>query len=91
MPAYHFHVYEGREVLDHEGTDLANLQAAYGEAMQFAGELLIHEGERLMANGGCLIVVKDGNGEAQFRLDLKVTLEPLKAVACPLSVLSRRL
>ena len=74
MPHYHFHVYEGREVLDQEGTELLDLQAAHREAMRFAGELLIHEGERLTANGGCLILVKDEHDVTQFRLDLTVAL-----------------
>ena len=78
---YHFHVYDGRERLDREGIELVDLQAAQREAMQFAGELLIHEGERLLENGGCLIVVKDDRDATQFRLDLTVTLEPLPAAS----------
>lgn len=75
MPRYHFNLYEGREILDHEGTDLADLQAAQDEALRFVGELLIADGKRLASNRGCCLVVKDEHDVTRFRLDVTLTLE----------------
>ena len=75
MPRYHFNLYEGREILDHEGTDLADLQAVQDEALRFVGELLIGEGRRLASNRGCCLVVKDDLDITQFRLDVTLAFE----------------
>ena len=77
MPRYHFNLYDGREILDHEGTDLADLQAARDEALRFVGELLIYEGRCLALNRGCALIVKNECGLTQFRLDVTLDFETL--------------
>jgi len=37
MPRYFFHVIDGREILDHEGTELSGLREARAEAIRTAG------------------------------------------------------
>jgi hypothetical protein len=40
MPRYHFHVADGRDYPDLQGTELADLAAARHEALRFTGALL---------------------------------------------------
>jgi len=45
MPRYFFHVIDGREILDNEGSELAGLKEARVEAIQLAGAILRDEGD----------------------------------------------
>jgi hypothetical protein len=40
MPRFHFHVQDGRDVPDPEGTELPDAEAARREAISAAGEML---------------------------------------------------
>lgn len=46
MPRYHFHVSDGRDYPDLQGTILANLAEARVEAVRFSGHLLGDEAEK---------------------------------------------
>ncbi len=74
MPRYHFQVFEGRDVPDEEGTELANLQAAHHQALHFIGELFIYEAERLTLNRGCSVVVEDGYGHVHLKVKIDIEL-----------------
>ncbi len=40
MPRYFFNLKDGRTTLDHEGTELPDIQTARREAVRFTGEVL---------------------------------------------------
>ena len=47
MPRYFFNVHDGVDLLDEEGTELPDLDAARRIAIQYAGALLEESGHRL--------------------------------------------
>lgn len=51
MPRYFFHVQDGHDYPDLEGTELPDLAAARAEAVQFAGSLLADQPETFWASG----------------------------------------
>ena len=60
MPRYYFHVKRGRViVLDHDGLDLANVEAAAKEAALRGRKLAAAEASRGAAPTGMAIVVAD--------------------------------
>jgi hypothetical protein len=46
MPRYFFHVIDGREIIDSEGSELADLKEARMEAIRLAGSILRDEGDK---------------------------------------------
>lgn len=46
MPRYFFHVIDGREIRDEEGTELPNIYVAQAEAICLCGEVLRDMGAR---------------------------------------------
>ena len=40
MPRYFFHIHDGRNIPDQDGTDLPDIKAVRGEAIRAAGEIL---------------------------------------------------
>ena len=40
MPRYFFHLHDSRDIRDHEGVDLPDMQAVRAEAIRAAGEML---------------------------------------------------
>ena len=49
MPRYFFHVIDGKEFLDEEGTELAGLDEARAEAIVVSGEMMRDVGGRFWA------------------------------------------
>ena len=45
MPRYFFHVIDGRDIIDNEGSELADLKKSRAEAIQLAGAILRDEGD----------------------------------------------
>lgn len=68
MPRYFFHVVDGRDYPDLQGTLLDNLQAARLEAVRFAGDLLSHNVESFWTGGEWTIQVADGTGKTLLTL-----------------------
>ena len=73
MPRYYFHLRDGRESLDDEGTELVDLPAARSEALKYSGELLRDGGGNGVWNGEpWQLWVTDqpsGKGNTLFRLN----------------------
>ena len=51
MPRYFFHVIDGKEIIDNEGTELADLDEARAEAIVLSGEMLKDLGGKFWNNG----------------------------------------
>ena len=62
MPRFFFHVIDGEEIIDNEGTELAGLDEARAEAIVFSGETLRDAGGRLWNNGQWQARVTDEAG-----------------------------
>jgi hypothetical protein len=62
MPRFYFHVRDGEEIPDHEGTVLADHDAARAEAIVLSGAMLKDLGGRFWANGEWQIRVLDEAG-----------------------------
>ena len=72
MPRFHFNVYGGVCVLDTEGTELPDWQAARLEAIRYAGALLVDEAQHVARGEEWRMEVTDEVGLMLFRLDFSV-------------------
>jgi len=62
MPRYFFHVTDGVETIDTEGTVLANLEEARAEAIVLSGAMLRDSGGKFWNNGQWQLRVVDATG-----------------------------
>jgi hypothetical protein len=62
MPRYFFHIVDGEEILDEEGTMLASVAEARVQAIVFSGEVLKELGGKFWNNGLWQVRVVDGDG-----------------------------
>ncbi|TXN00475.1 hypothetical protein FV242_21795 [Methylobacterium sp. WL64] len=72
MPRFHFHVHDGRNLPDEEGTVLRDAQVASFQAIRFAGEILKDDADRVMSNGGWRLEVTDDAGLVLFQMGFLV-------------------
>ena len=63
MPRYFFHVIDGEEIIDTEGTKLAGLEEARAEAVVVSGAMLKEAGRKFWNNGDSRLRVADEAGE----------------------------
>ena len=63
MPRYFFHVIDGKEIIDNEGTMLAGVDEARAEAIVVSGEMLRDLGGKFWGHGQWQIRVTDEAGE----------------------------
>lgn len=75
MPRYFFHVINGTVLLDHEGIELPDLQAARAMAIRTSGELLYGLGEHWEGTEWHLEVA-DEAGQVLLALHFLVEQEP---------------
>jgi hypothetical protein len=76
MPRYYFHVHDGSEILDDEGSDFPDLTSVRHAAIRACGEMLsdvpgiIHRGEtwRMWVTDQ-----PDGEGQIVFRLNVSAS------------------
>ena len=76
MPRYFFHVRDGRDMPDLEGTELANIDEARVEAVRFAGSLLNEHGTQFWQGQNWHMKVTDETGLMFFQLDFTATESP---------------
>src|SRR5215212_932431 len=62
MPRYFFHVVDGVETIDSEGTVLANVEEARAEAIVLSGAMLRDSGGKFWNNGQWQLRVVDATG-----------------------------
>ena len=68
MPRYFFHVIDGNEYPDTEGTVLANPDAARAEAIRTAGSILRDEGDQFWNGTEWQMNVTDAAGQSVLKL-----------------------
>ena len=73
MPRFHFNIRDGKEVLDREGIELEDLQAARGHGIRCAGNAIAQEMNDLSSEENWRLEVTDSSGLVMFRMDFMVT------------------
>ena len=68
MPRYFFHVIDGRDIIDNEGTELSGLKAARTEAIHLAGAILRDEGDAFWKGEEWQMNVTDLTGQSVLKL-----------------------
>jgi hypothetical protein len=68
MPRYFFHVADGRDIPDLEGTVLPSPAEARSEAIRTAGEIIKSEGAEFWDGTEWQMTVKDEAGASMFTL-----------------------
>lgn len=78
MTRYHFHILDGKPLVDEHGTELADIDTAKAEAIRLAGEVLKHaKPDDIWAIATWKLVVNDcpapDSGRIYFILTLSAT------------------
>jgi hypothetical protein len=68
MPRYFFHVIDGRDIIDKEGTVLPGLREARAEAIRTAGSILCDEGDQFWNGTEWQMNVTDASGQSVLKL-----------------------
>src|SRR5918993_3899589 len=68
MPRYFFHVIDGRDIIDHDGTEFPNLRTARAEAIRLAGAILRDEGDAFWKGEEWQLNVTDLSGQSVLKL-----------------------
>jgi hypothetical protein len=69
MPRFHFHIFDGRDQRDDDGTELSDFQEARVEAVRYAGEILKDDADRIVLREDWHMDVTDETGLILLRLD----------------------
>jgi len=81
MPQFFFHVYDGQDGSDFEGTDLPDRYAAGIEALRFAGEIVKADADRILRGEPWRMEVTDAESQLILRINLTLSAYPLGAFA----------
>ncbi len=73
MPRYHFHIHDGRTIIDTDGMDLADTAQARRMAIRITGQYLEDEADLISLGEEWRMEVTDDRGLILFRLDFVVT------------------
>lgn len=76
MSRFFFHVRDGADYVDLQGTELPDLDAARHEAVRFAGTLLIEKPDTFWAAGEWTMRVTDHRDLTLFQLTFFATSSP---------------
>jgi hypothetical protein len=68
VPRYFFHVKDGKDIRDHEGTELAGVAEARDQAIKAAGEMIKHHGDTVWNGSEWRMNVTDEAGSPVFTL-----------------------
>jgi hypothetical protein len=68
MPRYFFHVIDGKDIRDTDGTGLAGIAQARDQAVATAGEMIRHDGHTVWNGSPWMMNVTDEHGAAVFTL-----------------------
>src|SRR5215203_343861 len=79
MPRYFFHIIDGNEYPDTEGTVLANSDAARAEAIIVSGEMLKDLGGEFWGNGEWQVRVEDEAGTRSALSPFRLTAPSTRA------------
>ncbi|RAK50920.1 DUF6894 family protein [Phenylobacterium deserti] len=70
MPRYFFHIDDGEDGRDVDGTDLPDIRAAKAEAASTLGAMLMDEGAAFFDRGELKVTVEDERGLTLFALEI---------------------
>jgi hypothetical protein len=73
MPRFFFHVHDGQDFVDLQGTELPDLDAARREAVRFSSALLSEQSEQFWASGEWIMRVTDASDLTLFQLTFFAT------------------
>lgn len=73
MPRFFFHVHDGANIPDKEGTELGDWRNAQHEAIKLAGRVIADDAKRLRLGEDWSMEVTDETGLVLFRLDFHVS------------------
>ncbi len=62
MPRFFFHVHDGQDTIDHEGTELPSAQAAHDEAVATSGRMIAEKGGKVGSGDEWRMWVTDVTG-----------------------------
>jgi hypothetical protein len=79
MPRYFFHVHDGDDFPDLQGTVLDDIDAARVEAVRFSGDLLRHGAEKFWSGEEWSMRVSDDKDLTLFELLFTATCSPAMA------------
>ena len=77
MPRFYFHVHDGCDILDKDGTELRDVDEARVEAIRYAGVLISQQFCKLPAGEDWNLEVTDATGLVLFRLDFTIAEAPV--------------
>ena len=72
MPRFFFHIRDGHDIPDEEGTELPGIEFARREAVHLAGRLLIDQSNEFWSGEDWRVEVTDENKVIQFALHFMV-------------------
>ena len=76
MPRFHFHIFDGRDQRDEDGTELPDFKTARLEAIRYAGEVLRDQADRVALGEHWRMDVTDESGLVLLRLDFSALAKP---------------
>jgi hypothetical protein len=68
VPRYFFHVKDGKDITDSEGTELAGVSEARDQAVTTAGEMIKHQNDTVWNGSEWRMIVTDEAGRPVFTL-----------------------
>jgi GTP-dependent phosphoenolpyruvate carboxykinase len=68
MPRYFFHVIDGHDIIDNEGSEMSSLKEARTEAIRLAGSILRDEGDTFWNGTEWHMNVTDAAGQSILKL-----------------------
>jgi len=68
MPRYFFHVIDGHDIIDNEGSEMSSLKEARTEAIRLAGAILRDEGDTFWDGTEWHMNVTDAAGQSVLKL-----------------------
>lgn len=78
MPRFHFNVYDGRDTIDKDGSELLDDREARREAIRLSGAILEETGDKLQLGEEWCMEVTDDAGSLLFRLEFTIVEGPAK-------------
>lgn len=76
MPRYYFHVHDGKDFPDLQGTVLPSVDAAKSEAVRFMADLLAHNPDGFWSGGEWTMHVTDARDVELFELKFSTSMKP---------------
>lgn len=78
MPRYHYNVYDGVDILDHDGVDFRDIDQARVEALRYAAGIIHDEALKKRLGNEWRLEVTDAEGVILLRIDLLTTTPATK-------------